>query len=145
MLSSVIKTTLLGLTVVAVSAMTNPASASEKRTPIDRSSIRETSARVSSYGQEIRIVRNRSADKTFASFHAEPQLIDSNALAYFEIKSFAKDGEISRWRCIATHDVAECLGRPVKIRYLPEDTKIELSFKLIPRVAQPQAMAVAQR
>ena len=92
MVATIIKNSILGLTVVASAALVNPANATTKRTPIDAQSVRETTAQVSSYENEVKIVRTRSSGKTYASFHADPQLIDHNSLAYFEIKSYAESG-----------------------------------------------------
>ena len=145
MLGKLAKTTLLGFTVLASTALFNAAEASESRTPIRSSSVRETTAKISSYENEIKIVRHRSIGKAFASFYADPQLIQKDSVVVFEIKSYAKSASLSRWRCVATHDIAECLGAPVKIQYLPKDTRIEMTFKLKPRMKRQSKKAYAQR
>ena len=145
MLGKLAKTTLLGFTFLASIAVVNTAEASESRTPVRSNSIRETTAKISSYENEVRIVRLRSKGKTLASFHADPQLIQKDSIVVFEIKSYTKSASLSRWRCVAVHDIAECLGTPVRIQYLPEDTRIEMTFKLKPRMNRESKQAYAQR
>jgi len=145
MLGKIIQTSLLGLTLVASASAFNLANAAEDRKPMDYNSVRETTAEIESYENEITIVRHRSSGKTLASFHADPQLIDQNSMMIFEVKSHGETGSVSRWRCIAIHDVAECLGSPVKIRYLPEDTRIEMSFRLKPKLKRERRQAYAGR
>ena len=71
----------------------------------------------------------RTSEKEYATFSAEPLLIDSGAFTLFEIRSVAEAGSVPRWRCVARDGVAECLGAPVRIRYLP-DERIVLTAKL---------------
>ena len=139
MLGTLTKTIIFGLTFI-----TSTAFAFDRREPVNPQSVRETTASLHTYNNEVKIVRDRSEGKAFATFHADPQLIDENSVLVFEIKSYAKTGSLSRWRCIATHDIAECLGAPVRIQYLPRDTRIELSFKLKPKLARENKQAYAQ-
>ncbi len=105
---------------------------SKARSPIRAADLRRTPLQLDRYHNEVTIVRKRSARKEFATFVAEPKLLQRGSFILFEIRSVAKTGVISRWRCIATADVAECLGRPVKVRYLPRDEEIVLTAKLMP-------------
>ena len=104
-----------------------------ERTPARTSEARATKSELSTYHKVIKVVRNRSTGKSKATFYAEPQLLDENAVAIVSIRSIASDTGIERFRCVATHDIAECLGTPVKIKYLPLDTKVVLEIQLVPR------------
>ena len=75
---------------------------------------------------------------------ADPQLLDANSVLQFEAKSVSSAGSITRWQCTAVHDVAEC-SVALKLRYLEEDTKIELSFRLQPKLKKEVRQAYAQR
>ena len=142
MLNKIFSAGLLGLSLLITSTA---ADASETRSPIDYKSVRETTANLESYENTVSIVRTRSKGKILASFHADPQLIDENSIMIFEVKSYAKEGSVNRWRCIAVHDVAECLGKPMKFRYLPNDTHIEMTFRLKPKLAREARYAYAKR
>ncbi len=50
---------------------------------------------------------------------------------------------VRRWRCVAVHDVAECLGRPVRIRYLPGEKKVVLTGILRPKYSK-EGLALVQ-
>ena len=114
-----------------------------ERVPARITESRTTTSQLSAYHQVAKVVRTRTKGKLRASFYAEPQLLDKNAIALVRIQSVAKNGSIERFRCVAIHDIAECLGAPVKINYLPMDTKLVLEVELIPRElnALPQYVA----
>ena len=135
----------LGLSITASFLVSSSAMANEAETPAQSKQIRETSAELSSYHDVVTITRTRSDGKEFASFFADPQLLDANSVLQFEAKSVSSAGSITRWQCTAVHDVAECLGSPLKLRYLEEDTKIELSFRLQPKLKKEVRQAYAQR
>ena len=135
----------LGLSITASFLVSQSAIAGETLAPAQSTQIRETTADISSYNEVITITRNRTNGKEFASFFADPQLLDANSVLRFEAKSVSSFGSITRWQCTAIHDVAECLGKPLKIRYLEEDTKIELSFRLQPKQNKEIRQAYAQR
>jgi hypothetical protein len=102
------------------------------RAPLKASS-RENELDLDRYFREQTVVRKRTEGKTFATFTAEPRLLDDGSVMVFEIASVAPGGEVPRWRCVATYDVAECLGTPVEIRYLPTDEEIRLTAKILPK------------
>ena len=135
----------LGLSITASFLVSQTATASDTLAPEQSKQIRETTADISSYNQVITITRNRTDGQEFASFFADPQLLDTNSVLRLEVKSVSSYGAVTRWQCTAVHDVAECLGKPLKIRYLEEDTKIELSFRLQPKLKKEIRQAYAQR
>ena len=135
----------LGLSITASFLVSNSAMANESEAPAQSKQIRETTADISSYNDVVTITRTRSEGKEYASFFAEPQLLETNSVLHFEAKSVSSLGSVTRWQCTAVHDVAECLGKPVKLRYLEGDTKIELSFRLQPKLQKEIRQAYAQR
>ena len=121
---------LTGMTASKAEATKKPARVKEVRT---------TESDMSTYSKVAQVMRERTAGKSSATFYAEPHLLDQNAVALVTIRSIGDTGEIERFRCIATHDIAECLGAPVKIMYLPADTHVALDIELLPRgQAQPE-------
>ena len=85
------------------------------------------------YEQIMTVVRERSPGKSFATFAADPQPLEPGSQMVFEIRSESGSGGTTpRWRCVASRDVAECLGAPVRIRYLSGDRRIVLSLRVRP-------------
>lgn len=116
------------------------------RTPVEPAVLHLTDFQLDRYHREYVVVRKRTEGKSFVAFQADPQLLDRGAMMVFEVQSVAPHGVVPRWRCIAQHDIAECLGASVKIAYLPEDTEIRLVAKVKPKtdVTRP-VNAVASR
>lgn len=110
----------------------HPAILAGTRAPIVEAKLRETEIPMDRYDHDVKIVRQRTEGKTYATFMAEPQLIEKGAVALFEIFSVSDLGSVSRWRCIAVRDVAECLGAPVRIKYLADDESVVLTAKMKP-------------
>jgi hypothetical protein len=108
------------------------------RAPVAPAELRTSEFFLDRYDRVQKIVRKRTEGKTYALFTAEPQLIDKGAVMLIEIKSVSGAGAVPRWRCVAVHDVAECLGVPVKIAYLPSDDRIVLTATLKPASAMTQ-------
>ena len=116
-----------------------------RRAPLKAAVLRGTSFNLERYHSQIEVVRMRTVGKDFASFVAEPRLLDRGSVMIFEIRSVAKTGSVKRWSCVAQNDIAECLGKPVRIRYLPADEKVVLVAKLKPVMAVGPETAVATR
>ena len=117
----------------------------EKRIPVKAGQLRGSTFDLDRYHSQMEVVRVRTAGKDFATFVAEPKLLDPGAVMIFEIRSVAKTGSVRRWKCVAENDVAECLGKPVRIRYLPADDKVVLVAKLKPVRAVGPKTAVAKK
>lgn len=117
----------------------------EDKVPIEQVEARTSEFSFETYHSGIQIVRERSPGKSYATFIADPYLIDSGAAVIFEVRSVAKTGSVLRWRCVARDDVAECLGAPVKVRYLPKDEKIVLTARLVPQSEVDVNAAMAAR
>ena len=84
-----------------------------------------TELRVDRYYQPVEIERPRCGDassRTFSAMASQP--IQEGAVMVFEIRSVGKSSSMLRWRCVATDDVTDCLGEPVKIGYLEGDQKL---------------------
>jgi len=82
-------------------------------------------------GQKLyEIARRKMNGNRSTVFYADPQPVPSDRVIVFEVSSIGPAGVLTRWRCIAVDDVAECLGRPVEVRYLPTDEKIVLTATL---------------
>lgn len=146
MRKTTLRHTLMATIVAAFTLATSAAFAVPTRAPLSTTpQSRATTMSIERYDAPVTLVRERTAAKTRVTFSAEPQLIDPNAYAVLEARSVGDDGSIVRWRCIATHDVAECLGRPLTLRYLPDDTRIELTLTLRPRGTAPNPIAVASK
>ena len=105
----------------------------QKKVPLQPAQLHSTPVRFDRYERQSRVVRFRTPGKATASFSSDPFLLEAGSMAVFEIRSVALTGSVQRWRCVAIHDVAECLGSPVKLRYLPNDTKMVLTATLKPR------------
>jgi hypothetical protein len=117
------------------------------RPPIVAADHRTNELLLDRYDRVQKIVRKRTEGKTYALFTAEPQLIDRGAVMLFEIKSVSDKGVVPRWRCIAVRDVAECLGVPVKIAYLPDDDRMVLTAMVKPasELTAAEAAGLASR
>ncbi|MCK6549393.1 hypothetical protein L6R52_26355 [Myxococcota bacterium] len=113
-------------------APVRPAIEAGTRAPVMPAPIRRSELRVSSYDQIVTVVRERGEGKRFATFSAEPALLQPGSAAVFEIRSDGTRGSLVRWRCVATRDVAECLGRPVRLKYLSDDERMVLTARLVP-------------
>lgn len=128
-------------------AIAGTALAREKlgREPVRGNSQRETSMMVDRYDRPLVIERERSDFKTHATFSAEPQQIENNAILVFEIKSIGGDGELSRWSCVAVHNVAECLGNGVRVPYRPRDEKMILTITAKPSYTEESRAMIAEQ
>lgn len=115
------------------------------RAPLHKVQSRGTALKLDRYHNHVTIVRRRTPGKMYASFHAEPKLLDDGAVVVFVVRSVAATGVVPRWRCVAIHDVAECLGAPIRLRYLPADREIVLTATLVPENELAAALEVASR
>lgn len=122
-------------------------SPSGERVPLRASeTARTTEVPLVRYHQATTLVRPRTEGRRYASFEAEPSLLTPGSAMVFEIYSMAPTGVVPRWRCVAVHDVADCLGTPVKVRYLPRDEKVVLKATLVPATeVSEQGVALAKR
>lgn len=111
------------------------------RAPVEPADQRAHTLSFDRYHEALEVERPRTDGKEFATFSAEPQLIQPGAQVVLEIRSEAEAGSVLRWRCVAVHDVAECLGAPVRVRYLPEDARIVLTMRFLPRRVPGWVMA----
>jgi hypothetical protein len=102
-----------------------------KRIPFQVEKARTNELSFDTYHSGFEIVRQRTPGKEYATFSAEPASIERGAEIVFEIRSVGK-ANLVRWRCVAKTDVAECLGAPVRVRYLGTDEKIVLTANLVP-------------
>lgn len=109
-----------------------PALIEGSRSPLSPAGLRTSQLSLGRYYRTATVTRVRSDGMIFASFSAEPQLIEPGAILVLEIHSIAKTGSMPRWRCIAVNDVAECLGTSVRVRYLPSDQRVVLRARLLP-------------
>jgi len=109
----------------------------ERRTPLEPGEVRTTTLDFDKYFKPIEIVRERTEGMSFATFYAEPKLLEEGVAVVFTAVSVAKTGVVPRWRCVARRDIAECLGRPLKLRYLPNDERIILRV-----VVQPTSLPI---
>ena len=107
-------------------------SAAEAREPLTPAVHRTTKVNSDVYHQPAVIVRQRTGTRSYATFSAEPQLLTSGSAVVFEARSVSDEGAVSRWRCVARHDVAECLGSPLRLMYLPDDVAITLEVEIVP-------------
>jgi hypothetical protein len=90
------------------------------------------------------LVHERAPMRPDAVFHADPQLIDPNAVILFQAFSESSGSPTERWRCIAVDDVAECLGAPVSIRYRPSDERVVLRLTVHHRESGEGTTLVAE-
>ena len=111
------------------------------RAPVTAAPARATELSMDRYHNSVTIVRERTSGNVLATFVAEPRLLDRGLVMVFEAVSVAATGTIPRWRCIAITDVAECLGRPLRLRYLPADERITLKATLKPASELPSLLA----
>lgn len=143
-------TVLTGWVVAVGLGMMAPGSAGaepEARTPLKSSeTARTTEVPLVRYHQATTVVRSRTEGHRFATFEAEPTLLTTGSAMVFEIFSMAPSGVVPRWRCVALHDVADCLGIPVKVQYLPNDEKVVLKATLVPtNELNETSLALAKR
>ncbi|MCC7382578.1 MAG: hypothetical protein IT384_12145 [Deltaproteobacteria bacterium] len=110
------------------------------RAPLEPAQLRESTLSLDRYGRELVIVRERTPGKRVATFVAEPRFLEAGMRMVFEARSEAKSGSVVRWRCIATQDVAECLGSPVRIAYLPQDERVVLVARVEPAALSSDQM-----
>ncbi len=111
-----------------------------RRTPAAAKGVRNSEVTFEQYHQVFKVVRKRSGDKEFAVFSAEPHLLDGASVILLQAQSVAPKGNVTRWRCVAYKDIADCLGVPLKIRYLPADTEVVLSAVVIPKIELAQTL-----
>jgi hypothetical protein len=128
---------------VSLLALTSTAFAAEPRRPLTANESRVTEATIDQYEQPLRIVRERRANKRSVVFSAPAQPIEPNAIMLFVARSESPAGAVIRWRCVAEHDVAECLGDGVRIRYLDGEQRIVLEATLKARNTA-EAMALLE-
>lgn len=138
------------LFLVATQLLAAPGLAADRapaaRRPLRMAERNETELVIDRYQRPFTVERVRTEMKKAAVFHAEPQTIEKSVILVFEIESVSPLGNVPRWRCIAVSDVAECLGRAVKIKYLPGDEKVVLHATAKPRYTREgQALAAAAR
>jgi hypothetical protein len=119
-------------------------SSSDAREPLSPGVRRTTSVNTDVYHQPSVIVRQRTGMRAYATFSAEPQLLTSGSAAVFEARSVSDRGGVPRWRCVARHDVAECLGSPLRLRYLPEDVAITLKVEIVTQAEAEGARLTAR-
>jgi len=103
----------------------------ERRTPLEPGEVRTTTLDFDKYFKPIEIVRERTEGMSFATFYAEPKLLEEGVAVVFTAVSVAKTGVVPRWRCVARR------GRPLKLRYLPNDERIILRV-----VVQPTSLPI---
>ncbi|MCK6551588.1 hypothetical protein L6R52_37495 [Myxococcota bacterium] len=139
----VIRSTCFTLAALCTSSVIAATAAAETRAPLRASDQRTTTGTIDRYDRPIVVERVRSDLKSRASFSAEPQPIDPNAVLLFEITSDGLDGAQPRWRCVAVRDVAECLGNGVSIPYGPRDDKMVLRITAKPRHTRETAQLIA--
>lgn len=102
--------------------------AKERRHPVPR----VTELRLDEGHRVREVARLRTPGKSYAAFSAEPRPLEKGERVVFTIHSVGRDGRVPRWRCVAKADVAECLGKQVKVSYLPGDVRVVLVAKLEP-------------
>ena len=120
------------------------ATSADAREPLAPSARRTTTVPTDVYHRPAVIVRERTGVRAYATFSAEPQLLTPGSAVVFEARSVSPTGAVSRWRCVARHDVAECLGRPLRLRYLPADVAITLEVEVIPEAETEPPAALAR-
>lgn len=101
------------------------------REPLQQGMARETALEVEHIGQEFVIVRDRT-NGAVATFSAEPALLERGTKMVIEVYTVAEVGSVLRFRCEARNDVAECLGTPVRVHWLPQDDKAVLVARVVP-------------
>ncbi len=130
--------------VIALSLVSTLAVAADTRTPVAPTESRATAIEYDGYHQTTEIVRHRSKDKSYVTFHADPQLLEPGAVAVIEVTSFAETGVVPRYRCVAQRDIAECLGVPLKLRYLYSDHRMVMKVTIQPSAElAPTNIAIA--
>jgi hypothetical protein len=121
--------------VLAMTALGAPdassATESTVRVPLAQSMARETEMLFERYGQEQVIVRERTNGEA-ATFSAEPALLERGSKLVVEVYTVAARGTVLRFRCVARDDVAECLGKPLRVAWLPDDDRAVLVARIEP-------------
>lgn len=117
--------------------------ATRAREPLQQSLARETALRLEHLGQEFVIVRERT-NGDVVTFSAEPALLERGTKMVIEVYTVAAEGAVLRVRCEARNDVAECLGSPVRVHWLPNDDKAVLVARIV-RDKRPAATILAAR
>ncbi|MEO1334274.1 MAG: hypothetical protein AAFV29_01465 [Myxococcota bacterium] len=84
------------------------------------------------YHRETRIVRERSINKEHVRFSAQGRPLDGQAMVIFEILSESETRSVLRWRCVAKHHTDECFTHPIRVRYLPDDTRVIMTVRVTP-------------
>ncbi len=115
----------------------------QAREPLQQSLARETALRVEHLGQEFVIVRERTNGEV-VTFSAEPTLLERGTQMIIEVYTVAARGAVLRVRCEARNDVAECLGTPVRVHWLPSDEKAVLVARIV-RDKRPAPTILAAR
>lgn len=122
---------LLPVTAVAEEGRPGPEVSTGRRAPLVAESTSHKLS-VDRYYKRAEIVRRRVDGAEFAVFVAEPALLESGVKLAFDVRSVAESGTVLRWRCVARTDVAECLGVPLRLRYLPHDSEIVMTVSVLP-------------
>jgi hypothetical protein len=87
------------------------------------------------------IEQTRGAKTKNGVFYADPQLIDEEKIIVFQISSISPERSLERWKCVAIHDVAECLGRAVRVPYLAGEKKLVMTVTAVRKAtAEGQAL-----
>jgi hypothetical protein len=134
-------------TLIAVALLTPASFAAEgsDRKPLRSVPERVTALKLDPTRTYVELVHNRAPLETEAVFHADPQVIEPNAVILFQAFSQASTGSIERYRCVAIHDIAECLGVPVKIAYLPNDERVVMRISMQNRESNAGGLLLAER
>ncbi len=78
------------------------------------------------------IERVRTGNKASAVFSAPAAALPAGADVVLVARSVSGSNEEVRWTCTARADIAECLGKPVALKYRTGDDKITLSVMMVP-------------
>jgi hypothetical protein len=106
---------------------------------------RVTEAELDRYGVPVKVVRARTPGKRAVTFEADPEPLAAGSVAVVRIESLNRGGTVQRWRCVAVDDIAECLGRPVRVPYLTGDKAVVLSVELAPDQGPGAGLELARR
>lgn len=113
------------------------------REPLQQSVARQTDLLVEHVGQSFVIVRERT-NGDVASFSAEPVLLERGTALVIEVYTMGPQGAVSRFRCEAQNDVAECLGTPVRVHWLPSDERAVLVARVVAGRRSPPTVLAAR-
>ena len=132
----------LGLCAFSTAAFADDG-AKKNRKPFTPSNTAQThELKPESYYQTYTLTRVRTHGKDSVSFRADARPVTPGAIMLVEIDSVQGKQRHTRYQCVATVDIAECLGAPVKLRYLPGDDKVVLQVTMMPKPVQ-NGLAVA--